>query len=101
MRVPRYTSPVFILTFEEKDLDLTQASDVFVTFKQASFSMTKTGDDLEVEEKAISVFMDQNETAQFCEGDVDIQANWIVGNKRAASEIVSLKFSKQLLQRVI
>ena len=101
MSVPRYTTPTFTLTFTEPELDLTEATGVFVTFKQASLIVTKTGDELDVTEKSISVFMDQQETAQFCDGSVDIQANWTTGDKRAASEIVSYEFSKQLLQEVI
>ena len=55
MSVPRYTTPTFTLTFTEQGLDLTQATGVYVTFKQALFETTKTGDDLEVEAKKISV----------------------------------------------
>jgi hypothetical protein len=101
MSVPRYTTPTFTLTFTEQGLDLTQATGVYVTFKQASLIITKTGDDLEITEKTISVFMDQEETARFCKGDVDIQANWTTGDRRAASEVVSYDFSENLLQRVI
>lgn len=101
MGVPRYTTPVFTLTFTEKDLDLTQASDVYVTFTQASTSITVTGESLDVEEKTISVSFSQEETARFCVGDVFIQANWLASGKRAASEVVTYEFTEQLLQRVI
>lgn len=101
MGVPRYTTPTFTLTFTEHTLDLTQASEVFVTFKQASFLLTKTGEDLVVAEKTIGVYMTQEETGSFCVGDVDIQANWVSAGKRIASEIVSFNFTQQLLQRVI
>lgn len=101
MGVPRYTTPVFTLTFTEKDLDLTQAEEVFVTFRQACKLMTVTGDDLTVGEKTIVVSFTQEETAEFCEGDVEIQANWVIAGKRAASEVVNYQFTKQLLQEVI
>ena len=101
MGVPRYTTPVFTLTFGEKDLDLTQATGVYVTFKQAGRVITITGSDLEVGEKTISVSFSQEETGRFCLGSVEIQANWITGNKRAASEVVTYEFTEQLLQRVI
>lgn len=101
MGVPRYTTPVFTLTFTEKDLDLTLASDVFVTFKQACNIITVTGEDLTVSEKSISVSFSQEQTASFCIGDVEIQANWVIGDKRAASEVVTYQFTKQLLQEVI
>jgi hypothetical protein len=101
MGVPRYTTPVFTLTFSERDLDLTQAEEVFVTFRQACKLMTVTGDDLTVGEKTIAVSFTQEETAEFCEGDVEIQANWVIAGKRAASEVVNYQFTKQLLQEVI
>ena len=101
MGVPRYTTPVFTLTFSEKNLDLTQATDVFVTFKQAFQTMTVSGEDLTIGEKTIAVSFTQEETAQFCVGDVEIQANWIIAGKRAASEVVTYQFTEQLLQEVI
>ena len=102
MGVPRYTTPVFTLTFDEKHLDLTQATGVYVTFKQACKIMTVTGEDLEITEKTISVSMTQEETAQFIDDEVEIQANWVMGDgNRAASEVVLYQFTKQLLQEVI
>ena len=102
MGVPRYTTPVFTLTFTEKELDLTQATGVFVTFKQANKVMTVTGGDLVVTEKTIEVSFTQEDTAEFCEGDVEIQANWVTGDgSRAASDVVTYQFTKQLLQEVI
>ena len=101
MGVPRYTTPVFTLTFKEKDLDLTQAENVFVTFRQACKLMTVTGEDLTVGEKTIAVSFTQEETAQFCEGDVEIQANWLIAGNRAASEKVTYQFTDNLLKQVI
>lgn len=102
MSVPRYTTPTFTLEFSEEGLDLTQASGVYVTFEQASQTMTKTGSDLEVQEKSIVIFMSQQETARFCVGDIEIQANWTTADgRRAASEVVNYKISKQLLPEVI
>ena len=101
MGVPRYTTPVFTLTFSEEHLDLTEADEVFVTFRQAEKLMTVTGEDLTVEKKSIAVSFTQEETAEFCVGDVEIQANWTIGGKRAASEIVKYQFTDQLLKQVI
>ena len=101
MSVPRYTTPTFTLTFAEQGLDLTQATGVYVTFKQALYEVTKTGDDLEVEAKKISICMSQEDTARFFVGDVEMQANWTTGDRRACSEIVSYPISEQLLKQVI
>ena len=102
MGVPRFTTPTFTLTFSEQALDLTQAVDVFVTFKQADKVLTVTGEDLTVQAKSIGVSFTQEESAQFYVGDVEIQANWVMGDgQRAASEVVLYQFTDQLLQRVI
>ena len=102
MGVPRYTTPTFTLTFSEQALDLTQAVDVFVTFKQADKILTVTGEDLTVQAKSIGVSFTQEDSAQFYVGDVEIQANWVMGDgQRAASEVVLYQFTDQLLQRVI
>ena len=101
MGIPRYTTPVFTLTFTEKDLDLTQADEVVVTIKQANTEKNYTGEALTVNEKSIVVSLSQQETAEFCVGPVEIQANWLIGNKRAASETASIEMTKQLYREVM
>ena len=102
MGVPQYTTPTFILTFDEEGLDLTEAQNVYVTFTSGNTSITKTGEDLTVEAKAISVYLNQGETGRFRQGDVEIQANWTEANgERAASEIEYYQISGQLLKRVV
>lgn len=102
MSVPQYTTPTFTLTFSEDGLDLTEARNVYVTFQSYRNTLTKRGSDLNVEEKAISVFLSQEETGMFSCGDVKIQANWTTpGGKRAASVIKTYAISEQLLKGVI
>ena len=102
MAVPQYTTPTFTLTFTEEALDLTQVQHVYVTFKSHGVTVTKTGEDLTVEEKSIQVFLSQEETAQFIPGALAIQANWLdrEGN-RWASDIINYDISEQLLKKVI
>lgn len=102
MSVPQYTTPTFVLTFSEQDLDLTQAQNVYVTFKTSSSTLTKTGTDLEVTDKTISIFLTQQETARFTPGNIEIQANWTTDNgERFASNVVKYMIDKQLLTVVI
>ena len=65
MGVPQYTTPTFTLTFTEQALDLTQAQNVYVTFKSGETLMTKTGADLTIAEKSIGVYLSQEETAKW------------------------------------
>lgn len=102
MSVARATTPTFICTFEEDGLDLTTANNVYVTFEQKSKSLTKSGNDIEIEPKQITVYLNQIETLRFNEGAVEVQANWTMANgRRACSEVVSVDLSKQLLRRVV
>jgi len=102
MSVPQYTTPTFTLTFTEQSLDLTQAQNVYVTFRSGMNVITKSGGDLTVEQKRISVYLSQNETAKFHVGDLEIQANWTTGNGgRVASEKVHYEITDQLLKRVV
>lgn len=102
MSVPQYTTPTFTLTFNEEGLDLTDATNVYVTFSSRGGSITKSGSELTVEPKSISVYLNQNDTSKFCPGNILIQANWTEPNGgRAASEIAAYDISEQLLRQVI
>ena len=104
MPVPRGTTPTFVLQFEDEYLDFTKYPNIYVTFrsKGSSFTVTKTGDDLTVSEKEISVYLSQEETICFGEGMIEIQANWTTdAGDRYASEVETYCVSKQLLNQVI
>lgn len=102
MSVPQFTTPTFTLTFSDNTLDLTQAENVYVTFKSRYAALTKSGEDLEIDEKTIGVYLDQEETGRLGMGDVRIQANWtLLNGRRAASEIVAYPISDQLLKGVV
>lgn len=100
MGVARGTTPTFVLTFTDEELDFTQAEHVYVTFKSLGLTLTKTGEDLTVSEKEIQVFLPQEDTLQL--HDVQIQANWTTaGGVRAASTIVTYRMDDQLLEKVV
>ena len=103
MGVPRYTTPTFTLTFAETEaVDLTQATNVYVTLSGLGGKITKTGEDLVVAAKSVSVKLTQAETGSLGTGDVRIQVNWTdeLGN-RAASEIAVASITEQLLAEVV
>lgn len=102
MSVPRLTTPTFVLTFPTSSMvDLTAADDVYVTFGFRNEILTKTGSDLTVAEKTVSVYLTQNETRMFPVGDIQIQVNWMVDGSRFASDIVKYHISENLLNRVV
>ena len=102
MSIPQFTTPTFSLTFSEQTLDLTQATNVYVTFQSGDYVLTKTGSDLEVQAKQIDVYLSQSETSRFKPCMVKIQANWTTSTgDRAASNVVPYQISEQLLKRVV
>ena len=101
MGVARGVTPTFTLTFPQQ-IDLTLAQSVYVTFQSGNTKITKSGEDLVVAATTIGVFLNQQETLAFSIGNVDIQANWISQDgKRLASEISTIKMTRQLLDEVI
>ena len=102
MGVPQWTTPTLVLTFTEETLDLTAASSVYVTFKTARETFTKTGESLTVTAKTISIYLEQYETGAMGEGSVQIQVNWIDANgNRFASDVATVQITQQLLNKVI
>ena len=102
MGVPRGTTPTFLLTFTEEGLDLTEARNVYVTFRMGDRGLTKTGEDLTVEEKQITVCLSQEEMLMFPKGSVRIQANWTSADGgRAASNVCLYPLTEQLLPKVV
>ena len=102
MSIAQWTTPTFSLKFTEQALDLTQAENVYVTFKKGGYILTKSGEALTVSEKQIDVYLSQEECGGFAVGAVEIQANWTdrAGN-RCASEVATTEISEQLLKKVV
>lgn len=102
MSVARATTPTIALDFTDRNLDLTEASNVYVTLAQMPRKLTKTGADLEISAKRIEVYLTQEETLKFFEGEVRIQANWTYsGGRRGASKVRIINLSEQLLPEVL
>ena len=101
MNATQFTTPTFTLTFTEQELDLTQAQNVYVTFRCGGGFLTKTGADLQISEKQIDVILSQAETGGMS-GNVEVQVNWTLPNgTRAASTIASVMIDRNLLKRVV
>lgn len=99
---PQFTTPTFLLTFTDQNLDLTEAENVYVSFRSQGYTLTKTGESLIVQAKSIQVKLTQEETGKFIPGNIEIQANWTMASgDRAASNIVKCMIDRQLLTEVV
>ncbi len=101
MAIPRGVTPTFTLTFDDENLDLTQANHVYVTFRSGT-TLTKADTELTIAAKRIDVYLTQAETLAFRQGPTVIQVNWTYGDgSRAASEAVRYSFVDNLLDKVV
>lgn len=98
----RGTTPTFVLTLEDENVDLTLAENVYVTFSQLPLVITKTGDDLEVSKNEVDVYLSQEETLSFVASTLEIQVNWTYSEgKRASSDIARIHLERNLINEVL
>lgn len=95
------TTPTFVLTLPQ-DIDLSEAENVYFTLQQSGTVITKTGDQLTVSGNTASVSLSQTDTVALLQGTANVQLNWTYsGGLRAASEIVKINITKNLITGVI
>ena len=94
----RGTTPTFVLTISDNTIDLTEALNVYVTFKQNSTVINKKGEDIVVTAHQVDVYLSQKETLKFVEGSLEIQLNWTyMDGRRACSVIKTIDVEKNLI----
>lgn len=96
------TTPTYLFT-TEAEIDLTRASEVYVTFSTLSKRelFTKSGNDLYIEPQRVGVYLTQEETLSLPNERIQAQLNWTYGNKRMCSQAMLINIKANLLNRVI
>lgn len=95
------TTPTFVLTLPDT-VDLTEPIHFYFTLRQGNVRIEKADSDLVIDGQTISVYLSQAETLTLTTGIVKLQLNWTYTNgSRAASEIVSVNVTENLLKEVI
>ena len=100
----RATTPTFTLTVGTNQLDLTQADAVYVTITQVNTTITKTGEDLEIDGNVISCWLEEPDSIKLINGTAQVQVNWVYTDsvtgdiKRAASDIAVIGISDNLIK---
>ena len=95
------TTPTFILTLPDT-VDLSQAVNIYFSFRQKNVIIEKSGDDLTVDGQTVSVYLSQAETLHLVSGAAQIQLNWTYANgSRACSNIVLVQVTENLLKEVV
>ena len=101
--VSRGTTPTLQLVFpEDSGVDLTEASHVYVTFRNSGHKLTKSDSDLVIESRVVSVYLSQAETLSMVGSDTKVQINWTFADgSRDASEVVHIEITENLLNEVL
>lgn len=100
------TTPTFTFTIKNQEINLSEATNVYVTLAQGIKLIEKQGSDLQIDGSTVSVWLTQEESLKLTEGlDAEVQINWTYSDggtiRRAATKVKSIPVSKQLLKRVI
>lgn len=99
--VVRGTTPDITLTVPDT-VDLTAAETVYATIKQGKTVLTKTSNEFELQAHAVIIYLSQEESLQFADGEAEVQLNWIFGDgRRNATKVKTISFDRQLLGRVL
>lgn len=98
------TTPTFIFKLKRAcDANLLTAQSIFVTFKQGTTTLTKSGLDVNIiDTKTVKVKLTQQESLAFSiDKKVEVQLNWMYVDvddnntmKRAATKVVTINLEK-------
>lgn len=104
----RGTTPTFTFTIKNDVVDLTTALTIIVCIKQSGKKIEKTGDDISVTAKTVSLWLTQQESLKLTPGvTASVQINWTYPNpnggspRRAATKPKTFIVDEQFIERVI
>ena len=99
---------VLDIEIDDHSVDLSDATNVYVTLAQGSTLLTFTGEQIDIGSSGyeLSVGFTQEQSLQFRKGNAELQVNWLVsdggsGYFRSATNVVAIQWSKQLLREVL
>lgn len=102
----RGTTPNFILRIDSDKVDLTRASNVYVSIRQDQNYIEITGESLEISTDTVECYLTQTQSLSLSEKKpAKIQINWTVQEqdriKRLSTKTKEIDISEQLLKREI
>lgn len=98
----RGTTPTIHFEFDDEELDLLATSHVYVTLLNGGKRVTMTGSDIDVYEKAVDVYLTQEQTLAMSRGVTECQINWTYADgARAASQIQKIIIGRNLENEVL
>lgn len=96
------TVPLVFDLDETLDTSTIQAGSLVLKIRQLDMELEKSGEDLTLNDHAITVQLTQEESLKLTVGTAEAQANWLYTNgTRDASDVGYFEVERQLLERVI
>lgn len=94
----RYTTPTHTLTIE--GVDLTEAK-VWVTYENVKgrFTVDDASVSCDDDVTTIEVTLTEKQTASLSAGSAKVQVNWVLGDRRGATDIKTVKVLENLLEK--
>ena len=98
----RGTTPTFTLTINNKGFEMSDIKKWYITLKQCYVEITKSNDDITIEDNVIKFTLKQQETLKFMSGEIDIEIRALTkDNVAIASDIKTITINRILLNEVI
>ena len=100
------TTPTYIFTFPE-DVDISQADEIYVSIGDLNGEeiLRLTGNDLDVVDNTVQIYLDQAQTLALPSGRARCQLNWIYQDgaklKRACSQIMTISVRENMIGEVL
>ena len=83
-------TPTIIVTVPE-EIDLTEAANVYASFKQGKKVLLVIHDGLDVQAHSVGIYLEQAQTLQFNPGEIGLMINWTYANgQRGATNEIPL-----------
>lgn len=101
------TTPTYTLTLKDSDINLEEATNVYVTFSRENREVIveKQTRDLNISGNSVDVFLTQEDTLRFPNEKILLQVNWTYDDngilKRACSKIFTTNYIRNLHEEVI
>ena len=100
MSIPRGATPT--LQMDMGDIDFTLADYIYVTFETKNGKLTKTNEDLYIEQHVLGVYLTQAETLAMLGDYVKLQVNLVYADgSRIPSDIERIRLEDNLERRVL
>lgn len=92
----RGTTPT--LKIKINGANVKEFSKIYVTFKQGETEVTKTTEDIDIEDNLLSIWLSQEDTLKFVHGHVDVQLRAITENGVAVASSIQMLFMDEILK---